>query len=745
MMILKKQEKKLKWGDVFMIRYKKLISIFLLFLFLMMLFIPLFTTISSSAEENNSIRARKIVSVCYDDSGSMLGDSWSYTNYAMQAFTGMLDEYDTLMINYMSSSLKEDSPPEVIDLKDRATAVSKIRDHEDCGATPFETVKAAFNNLSNTQDSNEYTQYWLFILTDGGFTGATKSEVEEKLANWADTKMPNGTLPNIVFLSINDFNGEYSPKSGIRNNISVYTATNEDEITTQISSIAYLITGRYAVEKSDINVIDDKTIEVNSNIPLFKIGVLSQQSKANVVSVKGVEGNDLSVQYNVGINCPDNLCATNISTLNGNISLIDNNGKNIPPGKYTIEFDDSISKDKLDVMFEPALQLKLKVFSSQNEITDFTDIPTSLVLSAKAEIYEFGTDNKILLSMLPSGGVSTTKQLEDNQEIKSNNDLSLDNIVLSTKQTTIISKFELPGYFILEDHVVFTPNENFVGNIEANFKSDGSELFNENDPSNSVYISRMASGDNKSGVEFTIYISGKPNDKDTSLSMLDEFKSSIKSEVTMYDVVVEDDGKYLVTPKIPWYCPQAIFYMFNHGEKSIGVTLDNVSAQDTVYILIGDILSFIINTIIFSVILLFFIYILLWIFVKKKLPSFSIEVYEGKYNGSQADFSPITSSSVGGGYFTAKNFLNFISLNPNKISLPFNDNVYFQAARSIHREEVEIIGLQGKCFSQSVSTTWPTRLVREGELPLTLCEGKTIFIRENSEDETDVYKYIINF
>ncbi|MBQ8697226.1 MAG: hypothetical protein IJ519_05845, partial [Clostridia bacterium] len=49
-----------------------------------------------------SLYIRKIVSVVYDDSGSMTGDKWAYANYAMQTFCGMLNSEDQLYITYMS-------------------------------------------------------------------------------------------------------------------------------------------------------------------------------------------------------------------------------------------------------------------------------------------------------------------------------------------------------------------------------------------------------------------------------------------------------------------------------------------------------------------------------------------------------------------------------------------------------------------------------------------------------------------
>ena len=55
------------------------------------------------AINGDEIRAsKKIISVVYDDSGSMCGERWSYTDYAMQALIALLNEQDELYITFMS-------------------------------------------------------------------------------------------------------------------------------------------------------------------------------------------------------------------------------------------------------------------------------------------------------------------------------------------------------------------------------------------------------------------------------------------------------------------------------------------------------------------------------------------------------------------------------------------------------------------------------------------------------------------
>ena len=68
------------------------------------LFLAVFVGGISAKASAESLYIRKIVSVVYDDSGSMFGDKWAYANYAMQTFCGMLNSEDQLYITYYTGS-----------------------------------------------------------------------------------------------------------------------------------------------------------------------------------------------------------------------------------------------------------------------------------------------------------------------------------------------------------------------------------------------------------------------------------------------------------------------------------------------------------------------------------------------------------------------------------------------------------------------------------------------------------------
>ena len=232
---------------------KKTVSIFLLIAMLAGLFSVALPTEAEAA----SVRNRKIVSVVYDDSGSMSGEKWEYTSYAMQCFAAMLNKEDRLDITFMSTYNYGSFS---VDTGKRAESVKKIRDHKDSGGTPVQAVNTAFKTLNSVNDNNPNSQYWLIVMTDGQMSGAEKT-----VNNIAEKTMPNGTKPRIVYLTLCDVGNQFTPTFN-KSNIENRSAKTADEIISVISEIACDISGRYPVDPGDIKQVNDATVEVTSDL-----------------------------------------------------------------------------------------------------------------------------------------------------------------------------------------------------------------------------------------------------------------------------------------------------------------------------------------------------------------------------------------------------------------------------------------------------------------------------------------------
>ena len=534
-----------------------------------------------------SVRNKKIVSIIYDDSNSMWQEDqlkWAYANYAVQAFAGMLNKEDTLIINYMSSIWDGIKTPVIIDTNDRKSAVNSIKTHSKAAGTPIESIDVAFNNLKTKADSAAGTQYWLVVMTDGEFYDKNNelcslTEVESKLCSIADQSMPNGTKPRIVCFSMCDKTGAYTPNANLRDNISVRKADEANEIASEISEIADEISGRYAVDKSEIKQIDEKTLQVTSKIPLVNIGVLSQFSNASVskVDVDGKSG--LNVESNVPIQYPECSGRTTDKSLIGNVAIIGNGADNIPDGTYIITFSEAIKKENVEIMFEPAIELRLKIFSEGEEITDVSGIQVGAELEAEAALYEIGTDNLIDISLLPGRVKKKIEYIYSGQVENSTDGDRLGNIILKKGENIVLAEFELEGYFNLVQSVKINPLDLTISSMTAEDYYDGSERY-PGDDENDIYTTRLKK--NKTGVRYTLYIDGKPISKEIAQGMLSKLLKSIESELKLKGEVL-DDGTIIVYPSKKRFLGYDLFYWLkNRGEQPIKANLDGVVTENIV-------------------------------------------------------------------------------------------------------------------------------------------------------------------
>ena len=124
-----------------------------------------------AAADNSNSKVRRVISVVYDDSGSMFKEKaarWANANYAMQSFCSMLNSEDELYITYMS----DPNNAREIDLSNVESEIENIRYHDKAGNTPFKSVETAYNKLASLDGDfydDDTTQYWLVIISDGTF------------------------------------------------------------------------------------------------------------------------------------------------------------------------------------------------------------------------------------------------------------------------------------------------------------------------------------------------------------------------------------------------------------------------------------------------------------------------------------------------------------------------------------------------------------------------------------------------
>ncbi len=514
--------------------------------------------IVSSAE---SLYVKKVVSVVYDDSGSMSqsgkNNKWAYANYAMQAFCGMLNSEDELYITYMSQvdhSYELDGyEPVKSDLSESGISgsVDNIRNHFDEGYTPFVAIDVAMDKLRAVKDTNEYTQYWLFVITDGAFQNEedyptdkiiSVDEINGKLQGFAAEEMANKTHPQITYLAIGDTYGQFTPAEREDLGISVETASQdsgEKGIVNVMSSIADKVSGRSRLDSSDIKQIDSKTVQITSDIPLLNIAVLSQNTTAKVEGASYSEGGELKLSRSVALKYPEHLSYKTDESLVGGAFLINNGSETIDSGTYTVKFDSDVNLDNMVIMFEPALEVRMVITCNGEPVKDssaLTNLRVGDKISIEYKIYEVGTDNEVGTDLLPKGTDCQISISENGEIIQSGSGdtMQISDYELKDCLTKLNAGVTIPGFNPIEYSAEFTPRIAYTVKAEL-----GSDV-------RSIKIDDIANNKDLS-VVFTVYANGVPIEDAQAVNALNP-KVETDLEGNSGTVTVTQDGKIIFTP-----------------------------------------------------------------------------------------------------------------------------------------------------------------------------------------------------
>jgi len=522
-----------------------------------------------------SLYIRKIVSVVYDDSGSMASGgsvNWAYANYALQSFCGLLNSDDQLYVTYMSEAERNPNlDPPAIDLgvSEIQDSVDSIRQHVKYGNTPYSSIDVAFNKLKSVQDSNVNTQYWLVIITDGEFQSSEGNisdvELNAKLSAFTNTQMPNGSFPQISYLAIGK--DVTKPEKNESAGLFVYDSTGSADIIRTMSEIADKVSGRSRLSGSDIVKIGANTIEFSSSVPLLNIAVLAQQTTAWIVSVSG-NNTTLSVSKSAKIKYPERSGWKTDNTLTGGTFLINNSDNNIPAGTYQIEFDSEVNLDNVVIMFEPALEIRMSVRINGVETDDLSKLASTREndkIEVSCKLFEMGTDNEISPSLLPPDTVYQLRMTEEGKEVQgcTTSEMSLPVWNLNNKITEITASVHIKGFnAITLSSGEFTPDKTIVYAIDVEAPDDFS-----------LTMSQLKSNTQK--IYFVIYADGIPVDQATAKSLPFSIDTKMPGKIEY-----ESDGKISF---LPMY--QDPVTAIPTGNVDITGTLTNIASKTaTIYI-----------------------------------------------------------------------------------------------------------------------------------------------------------------
>ncbi|HHU53644.1 MAG TPA: VWA domain-containing protein [Clostridiaceae bacterium] len=523
-----------------------------------------------------SLYIRKIVSVVYDDSGSMKGKKWAYANYAMQAFCGMLNSDDQLFITYMShSKQRENYNPETIDLSAEGIqgSIDSISKHSDSDSTPYTAVETAYNKLKSVNDSNHNTQYWLVVITDGEFDECVsmndadqKQFLNENFKDYSESVMSNGTNPQVIFLGIG---GIVSPDENQSKGIYTYSASDADDITDAMAKMADRISGRTRLRNDDVKKIDDNTMQVSSSIPLLNIVVFAQGSDAKITQAVYSNESDIPISREVSLSYPD------YSDMVGGAFLLGDSQSVIGSGTYDITFDQKIDLDDVVILFEPALEMRMTITVNEKLISDYSELDGVMEgdkVSVSCKIFEMGTDMEIDPSLMPPGTKFEVYVYEDGQEAErsSEKEMQLSDYVLKNIYTEILGSVTIEGFNPIKYSAKFTPAKyvpKISYTISTSFSSDVK----------SIKFDNIADNEDLS-LCFTVYADGVLiTDPDTVKRLNPVISVSPQGNDGL--LTYSDDGQIIFTPNT------AAMLTSDEGSFDVEVkcTIDDGTASSEVY------------------------------------------------------------------------------------------------------------------------------------------------------------------
>ena len=344
---------------------------------------------------------RKIVSVVYDDSKSMMNNNnYGYSSYAIQTITSLLGKDDKLNVVRMSQ-YTTDNQINLIDFSTKQNSVSQMKYYQHTADAKFEAMDTAKKWLIDEASYIEDTgKYWFIVITDGAFIN--QSNDFEKYLSDINSNFNNLEF-EILFLNIGNLNGntiettvkkiknaKYIP---LTNNQEVYDALFEISEDMNFGKISKMVT----IEQSG-----DRFLKVTSKYPLKKLNVFMQGTGDEI---KSISNNGAVVKmewYNV-VSPTDN-------SVKGSVThAVNNTIKYLDAGEYQIEFRRNIEIDKVKVLCESYVRPVINVVDDNdnilnvNENSEYENKNTWVYYTAdkyatiKCELYNWFDDTKIPL------------------------------------------------------------------------------------------------------------------------------------------------------------------------------------------------------------------------------------------------------------------------------------------------------------------------------------------------------------
>lgn len=346
----------------------------------------------------------RVINVVYDDSGSMIRsngayvDTWCQAKYAMEVFAAMLEQNDTMNVYCMSDFENGTSGGPKIVLKGAdGTSANVAKVHNmitAAGNTPFDSVRAAYNNLKSTAADEK----WLVVLTDGAFQGVT--DMDGYFAAKSDDV-------RVMFLGMGPEADGIQPNES--KNIYFEKANNSKEILNKITGICTRV---FNSNKLSVDVSQNT---VSFDVPMGELTVFAQGANVAINGIKTANGEliksstaPVTVKYSEKATTSSGYAQSVVDkSLVGSIVTFKGD---FAAGNYTL---DVTGAETVEVYYKPNIQIAVALKDKDgNPVTDLTALEAG---DYKIEFYfvKSGTQEKVPTSKL-LGDVTYTATVTNN-------------------------------------------------------------------------------------------------------------------------------------------------------------------------------------------------------------------------------------------------------------------------------------------------------------------------------------------
>lgn len=536
-----------------MVYVKKIICCFFMF-------VVFGLTLSSDVFATGNVTLnKKVVSLVFDDSGSMSGEKAENANYALQALISMLGKNDELNIVRMTNPFYNNTS-KLIEPVLKQGSINEVRDWLSNGmTTPFDAVDTARDFLlERKRYIGDNAEYWLIIITDGEFNRYSKGDNSIDIYSYMTdiNDAFTGLKFDSILLSIgSNLDQYYVDAFKTLPNCSALEVDLPSEIIPAMFEISSKINSRLNVQEVKKEKIGSNQMAINVNLPIYKMNIFIQKNGLEITEIKS-ENNEKIER---------NIYDIKTDTKTAQMNEVFSQKGYLESGKYIITFNNDVDLDatQIKIFVQVAVENVLKLYkegrTEELKDIDFYTLKADDKVIAKSELISLINGNPIDINNLDN--VTGFYYINDKESYgKFNQNALVTYVPIKQGKTTIYSLIESDGFFSAKSNVVVINIENLPEvlmqyNNSESYKKNGEVNINGATSGSSVGISNLPNGVSVeyNGMEYSNGDKILLDDNKSLIIKSNKDYRETSTNIVQLEIDNEDKEFFKITPKTAEY------------------------------------------------------------------------------------------------------------------------------------------------------------------------------------------------